>query len=157
MEWVRYEREAESKWLMGDRVGWLISKINAFESNPYNVVGGYGGVKKVGKKAIKKAPRGVLKRDLTKGPHAADRAHSRVIERARSTGKPQGQWNSPDAAREAASRARVGQKSVPLEPGAGTVTRVLPDGTVKVTPATRAVTVPKRAGDETVWHVYPAD
>jgi filamentous hemagglutinin len=54
MEWVRYEREAESKWLMGDRVGWLIAKINAFESNPYSVVGGYGGVKKVGKKAIKK-------------------------------------------------------------------------------------------------------
>jgi hypothetical protein len=110
MEWVRYEREAESKWLMGDRVGWLIAKINAFESNPYNVVGGYGGVKKVGKKAAEKVTKTIRVRHYTNSKGARSIREEGVIrasdqnkvfaERAR---------GKPLSARDAERRYRIGR------------------------------------------------
>jgi RHS repeat-associated protein len=99
----------------------------------------------------------VLKRDLTKGPHAPDTPIGKVIDRAQSTGKPQGRWSSTDAAERAAGRARPGQKTVPIAPGDGTVVHALRNGGVMIREANQAVTVPKKAGNKPVWHTYPVD
>ena len=100
-------------------------------------------------------PRGkVLKRDLTKGPHAPDTPISKLIDRANHGNKagPQGRWNSRDAAERAAGQA-TGKGSVPIQPGDGVIVTPLSHRSgVWIRQADKAATLPK--GNGTV-HTFP--
>jgi RHS repeat-associated protein len=97
----------------------------------------------------------VLKRDMTKGPHAPDTKIQKVIDRANHGNKSgtQGRWNSQDAAQRAANQNTGTTHSVPIENGDGVLVTPLPDkGGVWLRDADRAITIPKKNGE---IHTFP--
>ena len=109
----------------------------------------------IGAKQSSKVPKNVLKRDLTKGPHAPDTKIEKVIDRAIHGDKSgtQGRWNSRDAAQRAANQNTGGKHSVPIQKGDGVLITPLPNrGGVMIREAERAVTIPKKNGD---IHTFP--
>jgi hypothetical protein len=95
----------------------------------------------------------VLKRDLTGGPHAANRSMKAVIDRvfSETPARAQGRWSSPEAAQRAAAQFRGIKESVPIQPGDGFVVYPEAGRSVSVRETDRALLVPY--GDHV--HTYP--
>ena len=93
----------------------------------------------------------VLKRDMVNGPHASNRSLQQVKDRAISTNKPQGRWNSKEAAQKAANKNNGTTHAVEIDPADGVVVKHLGNNEFEIINTDRAITIPK--GD--AIHTYP--